>query len=1087
MDRNPPETAGVLATKPNGRKNNTQPLGNRRLSRKSSGNTESKENSITSDTDGGVRAIPRPTRISIRGHRQSDSLIEQRFASPSPGFGADRSTTVLGTPRHSQNTRIPRPAASSSTDSHRRDTPERQDKSPDNSSVHSSPMRQPMNLKAAFKRAQEQTAAEARSDSDNTMDLQEAFRMANEEFNGIQGIDGSPSPAPRSSRREFKSTIPTKNGVGVRNNDLNKHLEKFDRNHQLAGGDGPLEGLFAKNRTRSTVSEMGFTSAKKSSDDSPGGNRERQRPGVQTGSSRNQEKIEESGNLVGKLPAPGAYSGKADVDIPIPSIEYESASDDRLSPNLQPPNISPEKSMNWHLDDDFTAGDLQFSASPRIAFEKHSSHLAHQVDTPVPRLNNDRLNQIHQREIEAARTTFPEEPVVKQMNHKLEEIRARELEASSRRALASSRLDEIKLRNSEPRSESPETRKDSSTKPLEENLAKLDDERQSALGSSSNPESRGEPIRDTPVVIFKQSSGRVLGARDEERIQENNDKSGALSRRDSHDLLRRLARATSSSPREDQKGVGKTEDLPIIEKAGIKQLSGGNLNRSPSRQEDGKVRNLETKNSRDRLTVGFADLVRVPSSDSVAEKRRSMSTSEADPTDRIAAELNLFAPLDNYSEKGSIRAPSPVPSEPIDEKTPRPSKIDPLTQPTPRVVGAYVDTPATVRVKEEERHVNTSEKPPVAPELTSTTQSETSSLPPTKRTLNTGATNPARSLRRSGSRSSSVPTASRRSRSSSRRRRPLINTARPPTVRDDIIAILRANNIDDSTLENLDSILADHEVDDLELKQMVNDSVLKVEDDPDMKFSETSDRERELAAYDRMSKSLQTGLLGIRSAKKGIERLEDKVTHNSATDDQSDPKALSSASPPSLPPLIRDGTSPAVISVPRLYRKDPKFKLTTLGVVTLCTIIWYVLECTFCFLYAGPEYICTPTIPCDWSSNEPYFPYTMPFMLDEWTTGGKGRALALRAGEEIGDMVADISDWVTNTDFTQFDERYMNVWQRKRHRRRLRKHALVPKWKEPPGYKARYADWQATTAARELAQELGLEEDETIGADEIVR
>ncbi|KAI0913264.1 hypothetical protein F4823DRAFT_88110 [Ustulina deusta] len=1091
MDRHPTETGGALATKPNGRKNNTQPVGNRRLSRKSWGNPESKENSVTSDTDGGVRAIPRPTQTRIRGHRQSDSLIEHRFASPSPRIRVDRSTAIFGTPRQSRNTRIPRPAtAGPITDNHRRDVLEYPDRSLDSSSNHPSPMRQPMDLKAAFKRAQEQAAAEASSDPDNTIDLQQAFNMANAEFDAIRGIDGSPSPAPRSFRRESRSTIPTKNNVDTRNRDLNKHLEWFDRNHQLAGGDSPLDGLFTKNGTGPAASGTGHTLPQKTNDGGLGGNRERQRPDTQSISSRDQGNIEEHGTLVGKLPAASAYSGRAGVDIPVPSIEYESASDDRPSPDFQPTNISPEKSMGWHLDADFTAGDLQFSESPRITIGKQSSEPIPQPDVPVSRRNNDKLNQIHQREVEAARTTFPEEPV-KQMNNKLEEVRAREIEASSRRALASSRLDEIRIRNSEPRSESPEAHKDSYKKPLEEGLANFDNEPQGALKPSSNPESRGEPIRDTPVVVFKKSSGRILGASDEdriqERIQENNDKCGAISRSDSHDLLRRLARATSSSPREDQKGAEKDTDAPIIEKTDIKQVSEArSLNHSPLRQEEGRARNLEVKNSRDRPTVGFADLMRIPSSDSVAEKRTSMPTSEADPTDRIAAELNLFAPLDNYSEKGSIRAPSPVPSEPIDEKTPRPPKIDPLTQATPRVIGAYVDTPATVRVKEEEGHVKSGEKPLVAPELTSTAQSQTSRLSPSKRTMNASATSRERSLKRSGTRSSSAPTTSRRSRSSSRRRRPLINTARPPTVRDDIIAILRANSIDDSTLENLDSILADHEVDDLELKQMVNDSVLKVEDDLDVKFSEMSDRERELEAYDRMSKSLQTGLLGIRSAKKGIERLEDKVTHHSATDDQPDSKAVSGSRPSSQPPL-QDAAAPVLLSVPRLYRKDPKFKLTSLGIVTICAIVWYALECAFCFLYAGPEYLCTPTIPCDWSPNEPYFPYTMPFMLDEWATGGKGRALALRAGEEVGDMLADISDWVTNTDFTQFDERYMNAWQRKRHRRRLRKHALIPKWTEPPGYKAHYAEWQVAKAAREWAQELGLEEDETMSADEIVR
>ncbi|RWA05930.1 hypothetical protein EKO27_g9186 [Xylaria grammica] len=1088
MDRNPPGTGGVLTTKPNGRKTNTQPFASRRPSRKSSGNPESKENSITSDTDGGVRAIPRPTHTGIRGHRQSDSLIEHRFASQSPSIRVDRSTNIFGTPRHSRNTRIPRPATTSPIpNDHHRDIPEYQDKSPDNSSNHSSPMRQPMDLKAAWKRAQEQTAAEAQSDSDNTIDLQQAFNMANAEFNGLHGIDGSPSPAPRPFRREFRSTAPPKNGAVMKNSDLNKHLERFDRSHQLAGGDGSFNNLSTKNQVKHTVSETSRTLAKKVSGGNQDGSREPQRLNVRIDNSRNQDKAKDHGALVKNQPAEGAYSGRDGADVPVPSIEYESASDDRPSPSFQPTKMSPEKSMNWHLDADFTAGDLQISDSPRIIIANQSSDPSHPTDKPVARQTNDKLSQIYQRELEAARMAFPEDtPVVKQMNHKLEEIRAREMEALSRRALASSRLDEIRIKNSEPRSESSEIHQDPHKKPLEGRPTRLNTERHDVYQPSSNPERRGEPIHDAPVMVFKKPSDRTLGISGQDRTQENKDKRGVPSRSDSHDLLRRLARATSSSPQENSKETEGGKEAPFI-KAETKQLSEvRNFNRSLLPQE-GRIRNLEIKNSKDRPTVGFADLMRIPSSDSVEEKRTSMPTSEADPTDRIAAELNLFAPLDNYSEKGSIRAPSPVPSEPVDEKTPRPPKVDPLTQPTPRVSGAYVDTPATVRVKGEEGHVETSENPSVESGPAPTAQGGRSRLSPAKRTMNTGATSHARSSKRSGPRSSSVPTASRRSRSSSRRRRPLINTAKPPTVREDILAILRANNIDDSTLENLDSILADHEVDDLELKQMVNDTVLKIEDDLDVKFSEMSDHERELEAYTRMSKSLQTGLLGIRSAKKGIERLEDKVTHNSAQGDQPDSEVVSSSSPPRQPPLSRDGSAPAFIPVPRLYRKDPKFKLTTLGVVALCAIIWYVLECVFYSLYAGPEYICTPSVPCDWSPHEPYFPYTMPFMLDEWVTGGKGRVLALRVGEEVGDIWAEVSDWATNTDFTQFDERYMNVWQRKRHSRRLRKHGLIPRWTEPPGYKARYPDWQLAKAARELAQELELEEDETMSADEIVR
>ncbi|KAI1133795.1 hypothetical protein F5Y10DRAFT_228571 [Nemania abortiva] len=1083
MDRNPPEIGGVLTTKPNGRKNNTQPFGNRRLARKSSGNPDSKENSITSDVEGGVRAIPRPTRDTIHSHRQSNSAVEHRLttSSSSPDAGADRGTTIFSTPRNTRNTRIPRLATAGSIT---RDIPKNQDRSTGPSSNQSSPMRQPMDLKAAFKRAQEQAAAEEKSDSDNTIDLQQAFDMANAEFDGIRGIDGSPSPAPRSFRREFKSNIPSKIGAAARHSDLSTHLKRFDRNHQLTSSDGPLNGLFTKNRVEPVAPETEHPSSKKPSDKDLVGNPERRISSIRNTGLRSQDKAEENEALAERLPAASAYTGRVGADIPVPSIEYEYASDDRPSPDFQPTMTSPEKSLNWHLDADFTAGDLQFSESPRITTAKPSLDLKNHTSTPISRRSNGRLSQIHQREVEAARATFPEDkPVTKQTNHRLDEIRAREMEALSRRAVASSRLDEIRMRNSEPRSESPEIRKDPSTRPFEGRSAHSDTERQTASDLSFNSESKGEPISGTPIVVFKNSSDRTLGVRNQSKTQED-DKRGVISRSDSHDLLRRLARATSSSPKENSNDAEQNKDNPIAQKTEIKELSSArDLNRPPLPQDGGRIRNPEAKNLKDRPTVGFADLMRIPSSDSLQEKQASMPTSEVDPTDRIAAELNLFAPLDNYSEKGSIRAPSPVSSEPKDEETPRPPKIDPLTQPTPRVTGAYIDTPATVRVKGEEEHVTIGKS--LASEI-GVPQSRIPNLSPTKLSGRSGAKGRARSLKRSGPRSSSVPTVSRRSRSSSRRRRPLINTAKPPTVREDIIAILRANNIDDSTLENLDSILADHEIDDLELKQMVNDSVLKVEGDLDVKFSEMSDRERELEAYDRMSKSLQTGLLGIRSAKKGIERLEDKVTHNGGKDDHvHHPRAESSAKPLQPPSSERDEAAPHIFSIPRLYRRNPKFRLTKLGIFTICAFVWYILECAFCVLYGGPEYICTPSIPCDWSPNEPYFPYTIPFMLDEWTTGGKGRALAWRAGEEIGDMFAEASDWVTNTDFTQYDERYMDVWQRKRHRRRLRKHGLIPKWKPPLGYTARFPEWQAAKAMREHTQELG--EDETMSGDEIVR
>ncbi|KAI1825997.1 hypothetical protein F4861DRAFT_499798 [Xylaria intraflava] len=1056
MDRNRPEAEGFLTTKANGRKNNTQPFGDRHPSNKALGD-DFKENNIASGTDGGARTIPRLTT-----HTTIQNL-ENRRASPGPGIGVDHSTAVFGTPRDPRSTRIPRPKTTAPViDNHHQGSPKRQSLLLDQAPDISSPMRQPMDFKAAFKRAQEQDAAETKSDSDNTVDLQQAFNLASVEFNANRGIDGSPSPAPRPMRRESKNDTPSSNRRGAKANDLSKHLERFDRNHQLGSGLAPSGGLFSKNHAVPRALEARRSLRTKSNGNGLGDSPGSQMIDTQSASPRERGSVERSRALAKRLSAVNSHLGNLTVNGPVLPIESEHANDDRSSPDFNPADLSPEKSMNWHLDADFTASDLQFSESPRITINKPDFDPSHRTGMSAIRRGNDRLSMIRQREAEAARIALPADtPATAQTNHRLDEVRFREMEAESRRAVASSRLDEIRIRNSEPRNELSQQHMDSSKKPLGGGSSGINAKPPNAPPSSSDPEPRAESIRDGSVMV-KNQNDMTFGISERDRSQDNEDKRDRLSRSDSHDLLRRLARVTGSSPREKSKRTEQVKDIPSTEMADAKLPETRGIDYSPLSQEKRGVWNLGVKHSKDRPAVGFATLMKTSSSESLEAKRASKPTSEADPVDRIEAELNLFAPLDSYSEKGSIRAPSPV-SEFTDEETPRPPKIDPLTQPTPRISGAYVDTPATVRTKEEQGLV--------ALEQAKTARGRNHSLSPTKRATNLGVTSQTRVSKRAGPRSSSAPTASRRSKSSSRLRRPLVNTAKPPSVREDILTILRANNIDDSTLENLDSILADREV--------VKDTLLKVGS------SEGSDRERELEAYDRMRKSLQTGLLGIRSAKEGIERLEDKVTHNRGKREESQPRDLSTIKPQS--PSTSDESAPLLISLPRLYRRNPKFKLTGLGIFIVWAFIWYALESTFSFLYAGPEYICTPSIPCDWSPNDPYFPYTMPFMLDEWATGGKGRALALTIGEEVGDMFAEAMDWVTNTDFSKSDELYMDAWQRKRHRRRLRKHGLIPEWKEPPGYQSIFPAWQAEKAARELAQELGLDtEDETMSVDEIV-
>lgn len=1087
---------GNLNAKSNGNirggKTTTQPFGSQRTStyRQSTGKPELKEN-IVSDPDSSISSGSRhplysgPKYLGASTRKLSESPRETRIPLPKTTASANASPT----PQTNNQNRL----------SH-------QDK-------WSLDMRQPMSLKSAFSLAQKQEAIDPADD--DTFSIKHAFNMASAEMNGR--IDGSPSPAPRTHSRRQSYTSTSQKGITTSaKKDLGQHLHQFDRNHQLGTGNAPLRGLFGKTRIPSSSSDAGNNLVKKVSDHNLQRSASRIGSGQWPASPRKDANAVVEDRMVGT--ANREHHNKL---VSVPSIGYESASDERASPVKKPTSLSPEKSLNWELDADFTAGDLQISNSPRIRTGRSDGGLSRRSSgdtespvrhTPILRRSNNRLDQIRQKEIQAANAVLPEEDLTssKRAKSRLDELRALEREAFSRRAMASSRLDEIRAKNSEARLALPETSKSPNKDDQLESSVPFDHRPSKSPVQDFSPNMKKEQIPDTPPTVLRPTVPRptVLGSTSDytshqpqpcevkiDKPKAANDKTDvSLPRNDSHDLLRRLARATSDSPPSEKNHQQVVSDNPPSkEKSEQRERSRSSFTGEERMPQNSEVKSLEIKSSRERPTVGFAGLRRDLSSDSVRNKWSSRPNSEADPTDRIEAEMKLFAPLDNYSEKGSVRGPSPISSEPAEEATPKPTKIDPLTQPTPRVTGAYVETPATTRVKQERLRPSDDKKPlDDQTKVSNATElrSRSSSDPLNEDYIKQENDDEPRATKKlSGPRSSSAPTASRRARANSRRRRPLrpvINTANPPSVKDDIRAILRLNQIDDSTLEDFDEILADQDIDDDELAQMVKDTMNKIDDD--MEIPGISEQDRELQVYDRMSKSLQTGLLGIRSAKKGIERLEDKVTHtdHKVAQTPADPKASS------LKPEVQSevhvqtnstSTTPVLITIPTLYRKSPKLRLTKVGLFTLLFLIWYIVESVFCSLYT-PQYNCTPEVPCEWSPDEPYFPYAMPFMLDEWATGGKGRALTWKAGEEIGDFLAEISDWVTGTDFTQFDEKYMNIWERKRQRRRLRKHRPVAKWVAPPIYKPSFMKWGAARDTFEDdVYEMG-EDDEALGADE---
>ncbi|UNI23861.1 hypothetical protein JDV02_009654 [Purpureocillium takamizusanense] len=942
------------------------------------------------------------------------------------------------------------------------------------------------------------------------LSLSEAFRLAEDEERAAQGVDGSPSPAPRTWRaKSGQDEVKQREQLG------HDHLDTKARSKQ---SEKPTSSLYSRERFEELKS------------------RARQGLGAATGP-------DSSDSL--NIPAlvPGIE------DVPIRSIETDDRPAGR-SPLRSAKNRSPHKSFGWgDFDEDFTGGDLQISDSPRIKVGSNkpfahrpsliSSEEKLAIRSPTrltqPGSHNTKLDEIRDRERELTSKVLAEGPQPRQRNSHLDEIRAREKlaeqqipvpnrnlprpkntklddirqrenEGLSRKAWAAARLEEIREQNSMSRSLSPEE-----ARPQSSGEVQAKTPGRIATRSKSTYEGGGERIPDTPVTVYKNQRTTGLVARAEPSTAagggpatENPDKNS-----DSYDWLRRLARATSESPLPEAEGKQKAERKPEQPRSeqdtADDRLPKPVPSRRPSSDERKPALSTTTngRNDNPRLTVGFAGIPREQSSDSAKSKRSSLH-SDQDPTDRYDSEMKLFAPHDNHSERGSVRAPSPPPESDVEDKvteaTPKPPRPDPLTMPTPKVTGAYVETPATMKVDR-------------LPEDATIPNAAGGKVQP----LAIFGDKKAGIARRSqdydsasdpgvgDKRDSEATTTKRRPRSRSlpRRRPPLKNSAKPPSVRDDLLELQRMHNIDDSTMDDLEDILTGRKAASPKLEQILKE-IPPSADKPTVKresteevappskkvSSDEDEAEGESALFDRLTQRLRTGLLGIRSAKMGIERLEDRFTHaekrsSSPGPDATKTQAVTQPTKGNMytKPAKHDEQCPDCLAkpgpeasyihlpIPRLYTTTPQFRFTLIGLVLFILSIWYAAESAMCARYCRPT-SCSPSKPCIFSYDDPTFGSALPVKLDQWTTGGHGRELVAWAAEELGDWAADVEDALRGRHITDVPLQGMPTEQRRRHRRRLLKKGFLRPPPDPtPEQQATWDSWRQTRLARERAEE----------------
>lgn len=690
------------------------------------------------------------------------------------------------------------------------------------------------------------------------------------------------------------------------------------------------------------------------------------------------------------------------------------------------------KNFGWQVDDEFTAGDLQVSTSPPVNFGR----------------TNTKIDEIKQAEMEAEHDFAITKPrFLERTNTKIDEIRRLEqqyalADIDAESAHAGSEEDLIKdLQHGLEAPRRPTPRFDA-------NFDGRSQEKEDYGGLD------GEKVPNTPVTIYKNGARNELAseARDDVR-PDHLDKKPSPASEDSHNLLRRLARASSKSP-SPSPAQENVDSKPEEKKA---EAAPASNDKATFDDQDIKVNGGglagDKASSASKPSVGFKGVSRRSSSNSAASKN---SVASHDPTARIQAEAKLFA-LDGPSERGSLRAPSPRPRSDSemdnqdDEDTPQPTKFsNPITMPTPRITGAYIDTPAPVKVEErgvEEDHASPSSRF-LSPEKALSRTRRASASP--------------RASRLEGQRGTERPRSSsdlRRTRSTSRRRAPLKNSVKPPTVQEDLRQICLKNEIDDSELDDLTGLIMSSADPEKFIKILKNDDP-KAEEDLD----------DQLKRLNGMSESLRTGLAGIRTAKRGIERLEGQV---SRPEKQSDFATNTISGQPVLQQTDTDAYTYVKVPVPKLWRAGNKAKLTLAGWVLLLLSLWQLYWIAEDLFYDqwGKQTICYRGSPCRWKPDDPEYGYVIPVKLDEWVTGGAIRPHAAHWLEEAQDGWADFHDWLTDTDIRNVHHQSIrDSTKREQYWRRIEKKGLFPKWNPDPAVIPVIEAWEREATARETAE-----------------
>ena len=601
-------------------------------------------------------------------------------------------------------------------------------------------------------------------------------------------------------------------------------------------------------------------------------------------------------------------------------------------------------------------------------------------------------------------------PPMRTRNSAQDKVRDPEIDNLERRAVTTSRLGALREKTSQESlgrkspdnviRVTPQNPRRSSSR----SLISQSESRKSKLVSETSFEDAGDPIPDTPVVVYRNGSGLTDSKGDlPVEIKRDSSRRPDHERQDSRDILQKLARATSASPALAQEESGRE----------------GSAAQSMSAHEDTAASNGNNR--------GSASLKSDPS--------RSQKKEAED--DKLSSETQLEVKTDSDlpPSKSSTRLHTPQViggwvENTILEEIPR-NSMPSVNLKTPFVTGAWIDTPLpaggrgppmpTPNFEDDKDFIlEGNEKRRLATSDLIKKLSPKSEKEPLK--------NSSRPLPKSAL--ESVLNAAKASLNPNNREKPTPSTPNSDSEEDPTL------HLGESTIQSLEDILA-------------NETEVSSPPSPPLSGDEDkenqSPRSADLMPYTRQLSRLNSLLPSIRDARRNIAQLERAVaTSRQALTPRKQPEDecteagefhdfiwpcercgcparslsdydSSGGFPRSLVTFnFKENMTTLEIPIPRLWRwrqDDWRPRFTWIGLVLFIGCSWWLAEGWMCDIYCHPLYAYSyEGYGIDINAPEP--PFVLEKMLWRWLSIGTIARPAYILLRALARLTAEVAGWI---------------------------------------------------------------------------